>query len=74
VPNCEGGGVPSSFLFYKNPQFLIYVDQTKLTNKANAKNEFEFLASFSATDPESTVKMFLCHANKGNKRVSTIND
>ena len=27
VPGCAGGGVPSSPLFYQNPQFLIATDR-----------------------------------------------
>lgn len=32
VPRCIGGGVPSSMTFYKNPQYLICVDQSKFKN------------------------------------------
>lgn len=74
MPDCIGGGVPSSHLFYMNPQFLIYVDQSKLKNKASVGGTFEFLATYASKDNDTNVKMFLCHANKGNTRVSTIND
>lgn len=75
VPNCQGGGVPSSNVFYKNPQFLIQCDRTKVVNWAvNSEKPFDCVISYSCASETSNVKAFLCYSNKGNYRISTIND
>ena len=75
VPNCPGGGVPSSNVFYKNPQFLIACDRQKVVNWAvNSSKSFDCLFSYTCDSGESHVKAFLCRSNPGNYRISTIND
>ena len=64
--------MPSSIHFYKNPQFLICVDQASQKQKLTA--ETDILVTFQAAVENTPVKLFLCHANKGNSRVSVIND
>ena len=71
---CIGGGNPSSTQFYKNPQFLIYVDQLKLVNKAHAKSTFEILCTFQTAEAKTYVKLFLCHSTRGDSKLSFIND
>lgn len=66
ITDCVGGGTPSSHLFYKNPQFLLYVDKSKFTNIAMAHQQFDVLLTFTAKNPEQAVKIFLCHASIGN--------
>jgi len=75
VPACPGGGVPSSPLFYQNPQFLINCDRTKVVNWAAAsKTPFDALFSYTTNDAKTHIKTFLCHSSAGNYRISTIND
>ena len=75
VPPCAGGGVPSSPLFYQNPQFLISCDRSKIVNWATAsKVTFDTLFSYTTTDSKTHIKTFLCHSTAGNYRISTIND
>lgn len=75
MPSTPGGGVPSSPIFYKNPQFFVSCDRTKVPNwAANCKTPFDCLISYTSADPNVHVKTFLCHATLGNYRISTIND
>ena len=75
VPQCPGGGVPSSPFFYKNPQFLISTDRSKVVNWAvNSKIPFQALFSYTCRDSATHVKAFLCNSNLNNYRISTIND
>ena len=75
VPTTPGGGVPSSPVFYQNPQFLVACDRSKVVNWAvNSKIPFDALFSYSTNDSSVHVKAFLCHSSAGNYRISTIND
>ena len=75
VPPCAGGGVPSSPMFYQNPQFLINIDRSKVINWAVAsKTPFDTLFSYTTNDPNTHIKSFLCNSSQGNYRISTIND
>lgn len=75
VPSCAGGGVPSSPLFYQNPQFFISCDRQKVLNWAVAsKTPFDTLFSYTTNDANTHIKTFLCHSGAGNYRISTIND
>ena len=75
IPQCPGGGVPSSPFFYKNPQFLISADRSKVVNWAvNSKIPFQALISYTCRDSATHVKAFLCNSNLNNYRISTIND
>jgi len=38
VEDCVGGGTPSSHVFYKNPQFLLYINKSAFPNPAMANN------------------------------------
>ena len=67
--------MPSSPLFYQNPQFLISCDRTKVINWAVAsKTTFDALFSYTTNDASTHIKTFLCHSTAGNYRISTIND
>jgi hypothetical protein len=74
VPSVVGGGVPSSNLFYKNPQYIMWLDQSKLKNKAHAALPLELMITYMAKDDKGAVKAFLCKASKNGERVSVIND
>lgn len=75
MPQCPGGGVPSSPFFYKNPQFLISTDRSKVVNwPVNSKIPFQALFTYTARDDKTHVKAFLCNSTLGNYRISTIND
>ena len=75
VPPCAGGGVPSSPLFYQNPQFLISTDRSKIVNwPLVSKVAFDCLFSYTTTDAKTHIKTFLCNSSAGNYRISTIND
>ncbi len=57
LPSTPGGGVPSSAVFYKNPQFLIACDRTKVINWAvNSKVPFDALFSYTTTSAETSIK------------------
>ena len=76
VPNCQGGGVATSSIFYKNPQFRISVNRDQVVNwAAIAGKQFETLLSYSCNNNEANIKAFLCHSAPGkNQRVLTIDN
>ena len=57
VEQEKGGGTPNSPFFFKNPQFCITVDKSKILNPAAVK-DLSFLARYQTTDA-TEVKMFL---------------
>lgn len=77
VQSMPGGGAPNSPSFYKNPQFFISTDRSKVLNFAAVKSKaFDVLFSYtnSSGGEKTSIKQFLCKATVGNYRISTIND
>lgn len=74
------GGTPSDPFFYKNPQFLVQIDQTKFLDKSKILNtQVETMLSYTSNQ-DASVKLFLCKTkvndnSKGhNGRVFQVNE
>ena len=52
----------------------MWLDQSKLKNKAHAALPLELMITYMAKDDKGAVKAFLCKASKNGERVSVIND